>query len=136
MTIQMSTPTARERYRRETDAFIATRTQGGGFIRFGGFYRGWDWVVQNCLCAVCRNAPTYRKSTVRADGLIVNATYFVCNSAERHVIRKQSDLVWRVGAEARDERHRVKGTIKDVRDAYEWLGAAAPADETEEEVPF
>ncbi|HEV8525662.1 MAG TPA: hypothetical protein VGQ71_14300 [Terriglobales bacterium] len=128
---------ARPEYSRQIDRFVATRSGGGGFIRFGGFYRSWSWVRENCNCAACGSILSRRKSTEHADGMYRDAVYFECPAVGHHVIKTERDLKWKVGAQERDERLRVEGLVKDVQEAYDWLKAKPPEDEAlAEEVAF
>jgi hypothetical protein len=122
---------ARARYTRDPELFVATRSGGGGFIRFAGFFRNWKWVRKNCVCAECGAILGEHKSSEHADGLVRGAVYFDCLGSGRHVIRRESDLRWQIGSQERDERLRAKGEVKDVQEAYHWL-KAAPDDDNEE----
>ena len=104
-------------------------------MRFGGFYRPSKWFLTNAVCAECGATLGYQRCEIRADGMVKNATYFVCNSIDRHPIRREADVRWMIGKKARDEKLQAKGTIKDVQFAYEWLKAVPVYDELEE-VPF
>ncbi len=125
----------RWQYVRDPKKFTASKSGGGGFIWFGGEPRTWSWVMRNCNCAHCGTGLGKGKSAVRADGLIPNARYFTCRGSEKHVICSEDDLRWKIGAEARDQKHRAKGSAKDVKKAYPWLKAVPDSDPTEV-VPF
>ena len=112
--------------------FTATKSGGGGFIWFDGIFRSWNWVIKNCVCSECGFPLGKHKSNVPADGLIRNVTYFTCEGAERHVIRRGEDLKWKIGRQALDKKHQAKATVKDVKTAYPWLDAEPDT----EEVPF
>lgn len=127
--------TSGSHYQRDTSLFVAhnARGSGGGFIPFCGDIRKWAWVRRNCVCFECGASIGNFKSGERADGFIPNARYFTCQGVGRHIIRRETDLRWKVGAEARDKKRRLKATVEDVQAAYPWLNAIVPESE---EVPY
>lgn len=118
----------RERYSRDIHKFIATRR--GGFMYFEPTddFHSWYWLVKFARCVHCGGGLTFKRSKVPADGMVSSAFYFLCDR-NKCVIRHSSDVTWTAADQAREEAHRAKGGVDDVRAVYDWLRA-----KTDEEV--
>jgi hypothetical protein len=104
--------------------FIGSNYNGGGFMKFGGRVRGWNWVMAHCVCARCGSDVDTRQSDERADGLNRDARYFTCEGPAPHVIKSASDLRRKISksdAGATDARHVVAIPLEEVTEAYTWL---------------